>query len=427
MFQFILSIFTSIFLLKLVHSYDIEAYKSFVAGLAMDEQVAIAYLRNAKRLEQIDQNYFNYTPFASPDYKFMCDPTLAKSSERPAYVHTLRPGDIQVVAAMGDSITTACGAQAKTILGMLIEFRGRSWSIGGQEELVKIVALPNILKTFNPKLFGFSKLADDSLVLSKGTGLNVAVSGSFSDSMLLQAKHLVLNMKQASAHINFEEDWKLVTLFIGGNDLCLMCQKPDYFSPENYVNNLREALDYLHANLPRAFVNMVQLINITHIRETNHGLVCSLIHKRLCPCAAYPADEAAEELLQEYIAEYRMLTWKLIDSGRYDTSDNFTVVLQPFFEHLQPERLPDSSIDYTYLAPDCFHFSPKGHGKYRIFSPFFLVIFVNIFVSTALAAIGLWNNMLESVGNKSTNVEENAQLQCPTKVRPYLGTAKNSV
>jgi phospholipase B1 len=346
-----------------ISGYDVEEYKNFVANIAKDEQIVLDYFRNVKRLETLDPNYFNYTPFASPGYKFICDHNLARSSERPTSVHKLRPGDIQVIGALGDSITAACGARAKTILGMLVEFRGRSWSIGGQEELIKILAVPNILKLFNPTLFGFSKLTDDSLLMSKGVGLNVAVSGSFSDAMLLQAKHLVANMKQASKHIDFQEDWKLVTLFIGGNDLCLMCEKPDYFSPENYVKNVRDALDYLHENLPRAFVNVVQVINITHIRETNRGLVCSLIHQALCPCAAYPKDDAAEALLQRYIQEYRFLTRKLIDSGRYDTRDDFTVVLQPFFEHLQPERLPDNTIDYTYLAPDCFHFSPKGHGK----------------------------------------------------------------
>lgn len=41
--------------------------------------------------------------------------------------------------------------------------------------------------------------------------------------MLAQAKALVNKIKQTNS-INFYEGWKLVTMFVGGNDLCKACK-----------------------------------------------------------------------------------------------------------------------------------------------------------------------------------------------------------
>jgi phospholipase B1 len=166
-----------------------------------------------------------------------------------------------------------------------------------------------------------------------------------------------------SKEIDFANDWKLVTLFIGGNDLCALCKDPEHYSPANYVKFVGEGIDYLQANLPRTFVNLVMTVNITDIRLMNKG-VCAPLHKSLCKCGAYPADAAAEQILQDNIRGYHDMTRELVASGRYDNRDDFTVVLQPFFQDYAPPRKADNKIDYTYWAPDCFHFSDKGHGKY---------------------------------------------------------------
>jgi len=42
-------------------------------------------------------------------------------------VHRLRVGDIDVVGAIGDSLTAGNGVLAWTVLGCLTEYRGRSW------------------------------------------------------------------------------------------------------------------------------------------------------------------------------------------------------------------------------------------------------------------------------------------------------------
>jgi len=60
------------------------------------------------------------------------------------------------VAALGDSYTAGLGAKARTVIGLLTEYRTVSWSIGGQNDVSKVVTFANILKKFSPKLTGFS-------------------------------------------------------------------------------------------------------------------------------------------------------------------------------------------------------------------------------------------------------------------------------
>ena len=69
-----------------------------------------------------------------------------RSSNVPKSVHRLRPGDIDVIAAMGDSLTVPAAATAVSVLQLVVENRGLSGSIGGQETWRKYLTLPNILK-----------------------------------------------------------------------------------------------------------------------------------------------------------------------------------------------------------------------------------------------------------------------------------------
>ena len=49
-------------------------------------------------------------------------------------VHRLTPADIDVVASLGDSLTSGVGSLAKNLLGLLNEYRGVSFSCGGLGE-----------------------------------------------------------------------------------------------------------------------------------------------------------------------------------------------------------------------------------------------------------------------------------------------------
>ena len=55
---------------------------------------------------------------------------LKPSKYKPKSVHKLRPGDINVVAAIGDSLSAGTGALGKNLLKIRNENRGVAFSIG---------------------------------------------------------------------------------------------------------------------------------------------------------------------------------------------------------------------------------------------------------------------------------------------------------
>lgn len=92
-----------------------------------------------------------------------------RSAEAPTSVHRLHPGDIDIIGAMGDSLTVGNGIFANNILQVAHENRGASWSIGGQGTWQQYLTLPNILKEFNPNLYGYA--LRDSLSIERSSRL----------------------------------------------------------------------------------------------------------------------------------------------------------------------------------------------------------------------------------------------------------------
>lgn len=88
----------------------------------------------------------------------LCESTgvLKRSPSPPTSVHKLRPGDIDIIAGIGDSLTAGNGILASNIFQVLIENRGVVFSIGGQGNWKQFLTIPNILKEFNSKLYGYS-------------------------------------------------------------------------------------------------------------------------------------------------------------------------------------------------------------------------------------------------------------------------------
>ena len=119
---------------------------------------------------------------------------------------------------------------------------------------------------------------------------------------------------------------------------------------------MKKVLDFLYANIPRSFVNLVLTMDVRFVEELNKGgPFCSLMHSQTCPCAGFPSD-TDRTILNEYIPQYQSNLVDLINSGIYDGRDDFTVVIQPFMAHT-PLPMDGNSPDYSYFSTDCFHFS----------------------------------------------------------------------
>lgn len=352
------------------------------------------------------ENDIRRQPKIPLEIPFPCDVRAGRSSSPPTSVHKLRPGDIDIVAGLGDSLMAASGAMEEYAIGAFIEARGVSWSIGGEGNWRNYLTVPNILKVFNPNLTGYSTGTGE--FISKKAGLNIAFPVAATIDSFHQAKILINRMK-SDPNIDIQKHWKMITIFFGANDICsAQCFNPKEFSPLKYAINLRKTLDLLREQLPRTLVNLMPAIDVTVSLRTARSVMCNLLHPLYCSCLhkGKRADIQASKISQMF----QQTAEALVASGRYDTTKDFTVVYQPFIKLFNTPKSNVNNaakIDPTLITYDCFHLSQKGH---------------------ALGANLLWNNMLEPVGNKtemgSPKIFET--VLCPSKKRPYIFTNINS-
>lgn len=132
---------------------------------------------------------------------------------------------------------------------------------------------------------------------------------------------------------------------------------------------------------------------------------CETTHHFECPCVFGYKYGALRQRFFRIMEKWQQTVEQVAQLNEFNTQD-FTVVNQPFLKSVQFPRKSNGMHDFTYLSADCFHLSQKGY---------------------ALASNALWNNMLEPIGNKSTNWKrEFDYFRCPTETQPYIFTRMNS-
>ena len=195
--------------------------------------------------------YDNVTEVTSVfEVEFPCDVSLINALPSATNVHELRPTDVRVIGAIGDSMTAALFAKVSGVLGLLpsfidkhlLEYRGVSWSIGGDSG---VTTLPNLIKRYNPSLSGYSvKTGKEG---TSNAAYNFAVSGAVASDLLGQAQLLVNRIKSD----NLENEWKVITVFIGGNDLCAICEDEDLsVQQREYIKEITAVENYYNKLLP---------------------------------------------------------------------------------------------------------------------------------------------------------------------------------
>merc|ERR1719430_2869821 len=201
----------------------------------------------------------------------------------PDDVNQLQPGDISLVAALGDSVIGSTGASSPTILKAREQYRGVSFAIGQTGDWETVTTIPNIIKQFNPSVIGGSTNVGGEN--DPGSNLNLASPGATSVTLIEQTKRLI----KILANPLDDKKWKLVTILIGHNDICTHPCNTSYTSfdasPPMYRARVATALDMLRDNLPRTFVNMVPLLDITITLDmTDKHPFCYISHPYVCPC-----------------------------------------------------------------------------------------------------------------------------------------------
>jgi len=292
-------------------------------------------------------------------------------------IASLKPGHIKVVMSMGDSITAAMSAKDTNVLN-LREYRGISFGIGAD---AGVNTMPNILSQYAGAIpQGVSTGIGKREIATNG--LNAAVSGGLSVDMPYQAQWLVDHIK-LNSKINLAQDWKVLTVWIGSNNLCAVCNDENANNAADYKKNVIAALDIIQKNIPRVFVNLLANLDITKLYDFTTGL-CSVLHSYECPC---PQNKNTRELVRGVVKQFQATSYDIARNFTARNLKDFAVVVQPF--------LIDSPIfNRTFLsAADCFHPSGLAHSE----------------ISTAL-----WNAMITPVAQKKTAWDPTTGPICAT-------------
>lgn len=330
-------------------------------------------------------------------FQFPCNVSKVKTSSNPKSVHELRPSDIKIIGALGDSLSAGNGLTAYNLVGVLLEDRGRSFPIGGEKTWRQFLTVPNILKEFNPNLIGYS--LGTSLTIEWNSQFNVAEAGAISSDMPYMSGVLIKRIKN-DKRINWEKDWKLITIFIGCNDFCaeLCAAKDPTMNLEQHRKDLLNALRNLRDNLPNTIVNVIPPPNLQVLLHLdNKPSHCDFTHSFECECLFQTRYLPQRQLYIDIMSKWQRVDLEVANAKEFDL-DNFTVVAQPFFLNYTFPMNEKGEKDLSYLAYDCFHFSQKGQAK---------------------VALDYWNNILEPVGKKSMDGSKFFEkFNCPSKDQP---------
>uniref|UniRef100_A0A1I7TP24 Lipase_GDSL domain-containing protein n=1 Tax=Caenorhabditis tropicalis TaxID=1561998 RepID=A0A1I7TP24_9PELO len=303
------------------------------------------------------------------DYLKSIDPT----EKYPDDVNSVKPHHIRVIGAMGDSLTIGSRAQ-NIIIDERQRYPGNAYFTGMDSEVDGHLTIYNIFRVIaeetGNKLFGGSTGMD----YGNNTGLNVAVGGMKSDDILRQAKDLVQRIKSIE-EIDINHDWKLVSLWIGTNDVGnLGYGTNDPIPPEKYKAYIEEGLSYLKQNLPRTIVSVIAMFPPQLLQEAH-----SIMKTGERPGSI--EQQTKRDVLSD---GYRNASYALQDEGKFNDK-NFTVVVQPFAtEYTDAYVDKEGHYNAAFYALDIFHLSKLGH---------------------AIIAKHYWQNLFEPVGEKTKKAD----------------------
>jgi phospholipase B1, membrane-associated len=338
-------------------------------------------------------------------------PKLEARSSAPKNIHDLRVDDIKVISGIGDSITAGFGAKGLAnsnrpiAISSLFENRGVAWSMGGDRGAATIA---NYFSTFSPGIVGAS-VGDHIANLCYGLicppfqykpeqdRFNAARSGSLVINLKDQVRWVRRQMRW-NRDVNYQNDYKLMSMFIGSNDACIGCLPiigKTVLSPDQFERNVREVLEEIRT-IPRIVVSLYQQFNVSQVFDlTNPNPYCRKLRdvglSLECACAFQDSKvgERTRDIMDRLVSEYNTRLIKIVADYERRNYNSFKVILDPLFAGVS---LKTWTIDYISNV-DCFHPSVKAHE---------------------LMATGAWNNLVLPYEQKKRIVTPDVQVDCPS-------------
>lgn len=74
---------------------------------------------------------------------------------------------------------------------------------------------------------------------------------------------------KSSKRINFENDWKMINIQIGSNDMCGACNTSymDQVTPEKYGEYVDSVVDRIQFSIPKLIVNLLSSFDLSQLFE----------------------------------------------------------------------------------------------------------------------------------------------------------------
>ncbi|KAG1234511.1 hypothetical protein G6F68_002725 [Rhizopus microsporus] len=301
---------------------------------------------------------------------------LLKPRSTPAQsVHDLRPDDIKIVAGLGDSVMAgfaAKGVQERFLnIQNLYENRGVSFALGGDPDTI---TMPNILHYYSHNLYGASvgdhliSICFGNQICPKGQYredidiLNAAQSGARSLNLDHELDYIMDVLQKAYDDNKVKPtDWKLITIFIGSNDICHSCTEPTSL-PVSFAANVQTAIERIRKSMSHVLVQIIGIMKVQDIvvATSNYTDYCRPIkgsnfigHDHECECSH---SEANRTIMNTLFPEYNAALLQAVNYYRQPPSNAFAVVYQPLLVDIM--SFPIQAISNI----DCFHPSTLAHS-----------------------------------------------------------------
>jgi hypothetical protein len=157
------------------------------------------------------------------------------------------------------------------------------------------------------------------------------VSGAVAQTLPGQIDRLRRQFGRAGRYRRYKKEWKVVTVFIGANNLCQACESgkeeglPEVADPEQYGLALKLALQDLKDSIGPAFVNLVGIFDVTLVYEQSRGYrYCEFLLDKLpipiCGCATGSESSRKSKMPQNFFLLLSPQVSSLTDPNTMNTN-----------------------------------------------------------------------------------------------------------
>ncbi|KAI9481391.1 MAG: hypothetical protein EXX96DRAFT_481185 [Benjaminiella poitrasii] len=289
-------------------------------------------------------------------------------------VHDLRPDDIRLVLGLGDSVMAAFaaeGIQDNTFFNIenAYENRGVSFAMGGDPNAI---TMPNILNYYSHNLYGASvgehiisicfgnQICPQGQYRPKIDVLNAAQSGARSLNLDHELDYILDELDDLYKSGTVQRtDWKLLTLFIGSNDICHSCTQPTSL-PTTFGVNILAAVERVRTSISNVLVQIVGVMRVQDIvvASSNFTDYCRPIkgsdfigHDHECECSHSVYNRT---IMSTYFPQYNAALQGVVQhyqSEEFLADQSFAVVFQPLLVDIM--SFPIQAIRYLQKKNIC--------------------------------------------------------------------------